>query len=175
MNEIQLYEQTKIEATHALQSRVFGLQGLDEAIVKVQAARQLGIGSIAAMEYLQVIQGKLTITPRGMLALALQRADITFDVKYEYVNGKVFSCTVSGSRFLNGREISHSETFTMDDARAAGLIQPKGNWEKYPKNMLKWRCLGYWLDIVCPDVIFLKRSDEFAPEGKYEIIDEENP
>ncbi len=175
MNDIQRYEQAKVEATHALHSRVFGLQGIDEAIVKVQAAQQLGIGSVAAMEYLQVIQGKLTITPRGMLALALQRADISYSIDFENRDSRPYSCTVTGTRFINGREIKHTEVFTMDDARSAGLIQPKGNWDKYPKNMLKWRCLGFWLDTVCPDVIFLKRSDELEPEGKYEIIDEDNP
>lgn len=150
-------------AKAALQSRIFGLQGMDEAIVKYQASKELGIGYVAGLEYLQVIQGKLTITPRGMLALALKYSSINFAVDYNYSqSGELESCTVSGYRIIGNEKITHVETFSLADARRADLVKKGGNWEKYPKNMLKWRAIGFWLDTVCPDVMFLKRTDEIA-------------
>lgn len=175
VNEIELYKGVDgyDEAKIALQSRIFGLQGMDEAIVKYQASKELGIGYVAGLEYLQVIQGKLTITPRGMLALALKFADIKYEISYDYnADGSVKDCTVTGHRNLKNETVSHAETFSMDDARRADLVKKGGNWEKYPKNMLKWRTVGFWLDTVCPDVMFLKRQDEFS--DKFTVMEDED-
>jgi hypothetical protein len=59
--------------------------------------------------------------------------------------------------------MEYSVTYTMDDARRAGLVKPNSGWEKYPANMLKWRAIGFWIDTVLPDVQGgMKRADELG-------------
>jgi hypothetical protein len=42
-------------------------------------------------------------------------------------------------------------TFTMDDAKKAGLVKAKSGWEKYPKAMLFARALSQGVRWYCPD------------------------
>jgi hypothetical protein len=68
----------------------------------------------------------------------------------------------------NGFE--YTVTFTIEDAKQAQLIKPDSGWDKYPANMLRWRAIGYCIDVVFPDVIGgMKRSDDLGvnitPEG----------
>ena len=84
------------------------------------------------------------------------------------------SCTVTMER-TNG--FSYTLTWTMDDAKQAGLVKPNGGWEKYPANMLRWRAVGFCADVVFPDVLGgMKRTDELGadltPDGDT-IIDGE--
>ena len=59
--------------------------------------------------------------------------------------------------------MAYTLTYTMDDARRAGLVKPDSAWETYPANMLRWRAIGFWLDVVMPDIIGgMKRADEFG-------------
>jgi hypothetical protein len=67
----------------------------------------------------------------------------------------------------NGLEYEY--TFTLDDAKRAGLIKSEAEkyansaWGKYEANMLKWRCIGYVLDVLFADLMGgMKRSDEFG-------------
>lgn len=143
-------------------SRLFGVSTEEQAMAIMAKGYELGLGITTSFEFIQVIQGKPTLIPRGALALAYQSGEIeslkimdTNDAK-----GQPYSCTVTGNR-KGGHE--YTVTFTMDDARRAGLVKPGSGWEGYPANMLKWRSIGFWLDIVLPDIQGgMKRADEFG-------------
>ena len=143
-------------------SRLFGVSTEEQAMAIMAKGYELGLGITTSFEFIQVILGKPTLIPRGALALAYQSGEIeslkivdTNDAK-----GQPYSCTVTGNR-KGGHE--YTVTFTMDDARRAGLVKPGSGWEGYPANMLKWRSIGFWLDIVLPDVQGgMKRADEFG-------------
>ena len=80
---------------------------------------------------------------------------------------------------------SFKVTFTMDDAKRAGLVKSGGAWESYPSNMLRWRALGYAADQVFPDVIGgMKRPDEFGLaisedgeiiQGEWSTVEDKQP
>lgn len=148
-------------------SRFFGVSSEEQAIAIMAKGYELGLGMTTSFEYIVVIENKPTLIPRGALALAYQSGQVenfkvidTADDK-----GQPYSCTVSGHR-IGGNE--YSVTFSMDDAKRAGLLitssgKKAANWEHYPANMLKWRAVGFWLDIVFPDVQGgMKRADEFG-------------
>jgi len=142
-------------------SRLFGVMSQEQAVAIMLKGWELGLSLTASFEFIAVIKGRPTLTPRGALALALQSEELE-DFKVEDIekDGKPWACRVSGKR-RNG--ISYTLTFTMEDARRAGLIKPDGAWETYPANMLRWRAIGFWLDVVMPDIIGgMKRADEFG-------------
>jgi hypothetical protein len=143
-------------------SRLFGVATEDQAVAIMVKGHELGLGLATSFEYIQVIQGKPTLIPRGALALAYQSGlmeNFTI-VEQNDAKGQPYSCTVGGNRIGGTR---YTVTFTMDDAQRAGLVKDGSGWISYPANMLKWRAIGFWLDIVLPDIQGgMKRADEFG-------------
>ena len=116
---------------------------------------ELGFPMTAAAEYIQVIDKQIGLTPRGALALMRAHPEIIRSVRGEelYKDGKYYGYKCTITRIENGKDVQYTEQFTIDDAATAGLIKPNGNWEKYPKNMCKWRAIGFAADVACPDLL----------------------
>ncbi len=143
-------------AMHA--SRLFGVNSKEQAAAIMLKGYELGFSLSASFEFIQVIQGKPTLKPIGHLALILNNPELD-GIK---IDDKPDSCTVWMKR-KNG--VEYTTTFTLDDAKRAGLVKPDSGWEKYPANMLRWRTIGYCADVVFPDVgAGMKRSDELGAE-----------
>jgi len=143
-------------------SRLFGVATEEQAMAIMAKGYELGLGLTTSFEFIQVVLGKPTLIPRGALALAYQSGELeTFNViETADKSGQPYSCTVTGRR-KGG--FDYTVTFTMDDARRTGNVKPGSGWETYPANMLKWRAIGFWLDIIMPDIQGgMKRSDEFG-------------
>lgn len=106
---------------------------------------ELGISPMQALDGIQVIQGKTTVSPQLMLAL-INRSGQLEDIK---IDGDAKVCTVMMKRV--GRS-PHTETFSMENAKAMGLAD-KDNYRKQPAVMLKWRAVSACARIVFSDVI----------------------
>ncbi|HFC08431.1 MAG TPA: hypothetical protein ENJ54_01050 [Chloroflexi bacterium] len=142
-------------------SRLFGVMSQEQAVAIMLKGWELGLSLTASFEFIAVIKGRPTLTPQGALALAIQSGELeAFEVQDIEKDGQPWACKVSGKRH-NG--MAYTLTYTMDDARRAGLVKPDSAWETYPANMLRWRAIGFWLDVVMPDIIGgMKRADEFG-------------
>jgi hypothetical protein len=141
----------------AATARMFGVTEQQAAIVMLKG-HELGLGLAAAFEFIDVIDGKPSIKPKGALAL-IHNSNELAGIRIE---DKANSCTVWMKR-KNGFE--YTATFSLEDAKRAGLVKPKGGWEKYPANMLRWRAVGYCADVVFPDVIGgMLRPEELGAE-----------
>lgn len=158
-------------------SRLFGVANEAQAAAIMLKGYELGLSLTAAFEFVHIIQGKPSISPRGMLALIYQSGQLE-SMKIED-DGK--KCSVYMKR-TNG--IEHTATFSMDDAKAADLIKKDGGWEKYPKQMRQWRAIGFCADVVFPDILSVKRSDEYGAdltpqgdviEGSWSAVDTPKP
>lgn len=143
-------------------SRLFGVTTTEQAMAIMAKGYELGLTLTAAFEFIQVIQGKPTLSPRGALAL-VQQSGLLSGLKIEDLKdgaGQPFACRAWMKR-ANGFE--YTAEFTMDDAKRADLVKPGGAWQTYPTNMLRWRTIGYVIDVVFPDVTGgMKRADEFG-------------
>lgn len=155
------------------QSRLFGVASAEQAAAIMLKGFELGLSLTASFEFIQVVQGKPAITPRGALAMILG-SPLCAGVKIDDLadaNGKPTGCRVWMKR-ANGFE--YTVTWTLADAEKADVIKPDSGWSKYPANMLRWRAVGFCADVVFPDIIGgMKRSDELGaditPEG--DVID----
>jgi hypothetical protein len=148
-------------AMHAC--RLFGVSSKEQAAAIMLKGYELGLGLTASFEFIHVVQGKPTLSPRGALALILQHPELA----ELNVDDKKDACQVTMKR-KNG--FSYTVEFTLEDAKKAGVVKSGSGWESYPKNMLRWRAIGFCADVVFPDVIGgMKRSDEMGaaitPEG----------
>ncbi len=106
---------------------------------------ELGISPMQALDGIQVIQGKTTVSPQLMLAL-INRSGQLEDIK---IDSDAKLATVMMKRV--GRS-PHTVTFSIENARAMGLAD-KDNYRKQPAVMLKWRAVSACARIVFPDVI----------------------
>jgi hypothetical protein len=116
-----------------------------QAAVKIIAGEELGLGPMAAMEGLTLIEGKLGF--RGNLVATLVKQHPTYD--YKVVETTDEKCILD---FYDGDEKVGRSEFTVKDAERAGLIKAKGNWEKYPKAMCFNRALTQGVRTYIPDV-----------------------
>ena len=145
---------------------------------------ELGFKMTASPQFIQSIQGKPSLSPEGHLALlhnsGLFNGDGCFEVQdIRNDKGDPFACRVKMRR--NDSGVEYENTFTMDDAKRAGLIKQGSGWEKYPANMLRWRAIGYCADIVASDIGGgMLRADEIginiSPDGQIiegEVIEQE--
>lgn len=130
----------------------------EQAMAIILTGRELGIGAMAALNTINVIQGKPTISPQLMLALINRTGELEeFSVADD---GQ--ACTVTMKR--RGRK-PHAETFSMKDAalmkttegygenKKTISLSEKYNWRQMPAIMRKWRAVAACARIVFPDVI----------------------
>lgn len=136
--------QTNEVAARFKESGLFpDLKSESQAFVKILAGQELGIGPMAAVAGLNVIQGKVTLSA-NLLATMVKKHPA-----YDY---RVTDHTEKGCRIVflqNGEQIGES-VFTLEDAQRAGLRGT--NWTKYPKAMLFARALTQGVRWYCPDV-----------------------
>lgn len=137
-------------------SRLFGVQVPEQAAAIMLKGYELGLSLTASFEFIHVIGGKPSLSPRGMLALIQQSPELD-GLRITDEPGK---CTVWMKR-KSGFE--YQVTYTIDDAKKAGLVKDDSGWKKYEANMLRWRTVGFCADVVFPDVGGgMKRADELG-------------
>jgi hypothetical protein len=134
-------------AKHLLKSGMLpaAIRTPEAALVIILTGRELGIGPMMAFQKINVIQGKPTIAPELMLALA-RRQGLLEDLKIEDDGNK---CTVTIKRKGNSPV---SVSFSMADAESQGLAG-KDNWRKMPAIMRQWRTIAAGCRLVFSDVI----------------------
>lgn len=151
------------------QSQLFGVGSTQAAMAIMVKGHELGLSLTASFQFIHVINNRPTLSPKGALALINQSGlceELTIEEKADS-KGNPKSCTVTMKRDSKPYTVS----FSMDDAKKAGLIKPNSGWEKYPANMLKWRAIGYCADVVFPDILGgMHRTEELGgeitPEGE---------
>lgn len=137
------------------QSRLFGVASPEQAAAIMLKGHELGLGLATSFEFISVIQGRPTLSPRGALAL-VQASGLLTDMHIDEQPGR---CAVTMQR----GPISYTATWTLEDAKRAGLVKAGGAWETYPVNMLRWRAIGFCIDVMFSDIAGgLKRADEFG-------------
>lgn len=145
-----------------------------QAIVKIVAGKELGLGPVYSMTRINMIQGKLGLAAETMGALIKRSGKYNYSVK-EHDETK---CVIE---FTENNKPIYVSTFTLDDAKKADLIKPGGGWMKYPRAMLFSRAISQGARIVAPDVIGGAYTDEELqaippqPDVKFEISKPEPP
>lgn len=106
---------------------------------------ELGVPPMTALQKIDVVQGHPA--PRAELGRTL-----AFAAGHEvWIDESTISrCVARGRR--RGSDTVHTTTWTMDDAKRAGLTG-KAPWRAYPKQMLVARATGELIRLMCPEVL----------------------
>jgi hypothetical protein len=124
-------------------------RGPESTFVAILAGHDMGLTPLTALRGIHVIEGKPTISADLMASIILASG-----------KAKFFRCVLAESNAQKATYETHREgdpepvrhVFTMDDAKAAELAG-KGMWKKYPRNMLRARCISELARMVYPDLL----------------------
>jgi hypothetical protein len=115
-------------------------------LVAVQMGAEVGLAPMQALQNIACISGRPSMW--GDAVLALVRGSGLLEGIDETIDGDVAICTVK-----RRGEASTSRSFSLEDAKRAGLANKEGPWRTYPKRMLQMRARSWALRDVFPDVL----------------------
>jgi len=115
-------------------------------LVAIQWGMEIGLQPMQAMQNIAVINGRPSIWGDAMIALV--RACPAFEYINETQTDREATCVIKRKG-----EPEAVRTFSMDDAKRAGLLGKSGPWTQYPKRMMQMRARSWALRDVFPDVL----------------------
>ena len=134
-------------AKHALESKMYGRMELPAIMSIILAAREYGIPPMMALNGgLNIIQGKVEISARMMSGL-IRQAKHSITIKESTAS----SCILVGRR--SDTHDTATVSYTLEEARLAGLVKPGGGWIKNPKDMCFARAISRLARQLFSDVI----------------------
>lgn len=116
-------------------------------LIAMQFGSEIGLLPLQAIQNIAVINGRPAIWGDAMLAL-VQNHPICESIYEEVKNNNTGYCIVK----RRGEE-AHISTFSIDDAKKAGLWGKPGPWTNYPMRMLQMRARGFALRDKFSDVL----------------------
>ena len=123
----------------------------EDVLVAVQWGKELGLAPLQALQNIACINGKPSVY--GDAALALIQASPLCEGIEERMEGE-------GTPNPQAVCVAHRKgrkpvvaTFSVEDAKRAGLWGKQGPWSSYPKRMLAMRARGFALRDAFPDVL----------------------
>ena len=115
-------------------------------LVAIQWGMEIGLQPMQAMQNIAVINGRPSIWGDAMIALV--RASPSFEYINETQTDKETTCVIKRKG-----EPEAVRTFSLEDAKRAGLTGKSGPWTQYPKRMMQMRARSWALRDVFPDVL----------------------
>ena len=140
-------------------------------LIAMQWGSELGLKPLQSLQNLAVINGRPALWGDAVIALVLSSPVCEYVTEDD--DGHTAYCRVKRKGAPE-----QVRTFSIDDARAAGLSGKQGPWTQYPKRMRQMRARAFALRDVFPDVLRgLPVAEEVMdiPEEKHMGMAEEVP
>ena len=115
-------------------------------LIAIQWGAEIGLKPLQALQNIAPINGRPALW--GDAVIALVRNSPLCEYVSETDDGETATCKVK-----RRGENEQSRTFSMADAKAAGLFGKQGPWTQYPKRMRQMRARAFALRDVFPDVL----------------------
>lgn len=123
-------------------SGLFGMKDTNSVLALMAVAQAEGMHPATAARDFHIIQGRPALKADAMLA-RFQNAGGKVDWK-DYTDEKVTGVF----SHPNGGELS--VTWTIEQATKIGLVKPGSGWQKFPRAMLRSRCISEGIRSVFP-------------------------
>ncbi len=115
-------------------------------LVAMQWGHEIGLKALQSIQNIAVINGRPSLWGDAMIGLV--RAHPLCEFIIETDDGHTATCRVK-----RRGEPEQARSFSMDDAKLAGLIGKQGPWQQYPKRQRQMRARGFALRDVFADVL----------------------
>jgi 5'-3' exonuclease len=148
-------DEARVLAKFIFDSKLFGAYGTPQAVLMtVMAGREFGLQAMASLRAFHIVQGKPVLAADAIRALVLKSGLVK---SFRCVERTVERATFTAQR---GSDPAISLTYTIEEAKEAGLLKPGSGWVKYPADMLVARASAKLARLVAPEVTF----GLYAPE-----------
>jgi len=150
-----------------------GMEKQATVFIVVEMGLELGLPPMASVQNIASVNGRPSIWGDAQLAL-VRASGLLKEIDSKEVGswGKDdYGWMVSVQRVGDPHPIS--ETYTVDDAKRAGLWGKQGPWTTNPKRMLKYRARAFVLRDVFPDVLKGMLSREEVMDADFEVVNTE--
>ena len=132
-------------------SRVYGnFPSWQAALAALMQGRELGIPAIASMRLTHVIEGKLAMHAHLIIGLIHKSGKAT---TFKPTERSATKSTWKGHRKGDSDPEPTIITYTIEDAKRAGLVRGGSNWEKRPAEMLSKTAGVQLARLLWPDVV----------------------
>lgn len=112
---------------------------------------EIGLTPMAALQGIAVVNGKPSAYGDALIAVC--KASPLCEFIEESVEGEGDAMVAVCRAKRRGYDQPSEFTFSVADAKKAGLWTKEGPWKQYPKRMLQMRARGFCLRDVFPDVL----------------------
>ena len=123
-------------------SRLFGLTDVNQVLALGMVAQAEGHAFATAARDYHVIQGRPALKADAMMA--------RFQAAGGKVNWEVYTDERVTGNFSHPNGGTLSVTWTIEQARSIGLVKPGSGWQKFPRAMLRSRCISEGIRSVYP-------------------------
>jgi len=142
MSNIVSFNEMDQMAGAIAQSGLFGMKDKNSVLALMAVAQAEGLHPATAARDFHIIQGRPALKADAMLA-RFQNAGGKVDWK-DYTDEKVTGVF----SHPNGGELA--VTWTIEQATKIGLVKPGSGWQKFPRAMLRSRCISEGIRSVFP-------------------------
>jgi RecT family len=142
MSNLIAYSEMEQMAEAIAASGLFGMKDKNSVLALMAVAQSEGLHPATAARDFHIIQGRPALKADAMLA-RFQNAGGKVEWK-EYTDEKVTGLF----SHPNGGELSVS--WTIEQAQRIGLVKPGSGWQKFPRAMLRSRCISEGIRSVFP-------------------------
>lgn len=154
----------------------------EKLMAVVQTGRELGMNTMTALNNINVIKGR-TVISSAMLGAMLKKKGVEFiytkDFKTDEESGKIETeIEFEWLSPVTGKPKSTRFGVTWGQFEVAGYTE-KENWDKYPKEMMRARCMSGAVKALFPEVtlgVYTEGEivDAFDLDDEYKtVVDDE--
>lgn len=124
----------------------------ESVMVAIQTGMEIGLKPMQALQGIAVINGRPTLW--GDAALAIVRAHPDFlNIEEEFERGENEESMMAVCTIERSGQTPTRRTFSVADAKKAGLWKKAGPWSQYPKRMLAMRARSFAMRDAFPDAL----------------------
>jgi hypothetical protein len=142
MSNIVPFQDMQQMAKAIADSRLFGLTDVNQVLALGMVAQAEGHPFATAARDYHVISGRPALKADAMMA--------RFQAAGGKVNWEVYTDEKVTGTFSHPNGGSLVVTWTLDQARSIGLVKPGSGWQKFPRAMLRSRCISEGIRSVYP-------------------------
>lgn len=157
LNDLYRFAQYVVQAGFAPK----GMEKPESVLIAVEMGMEVGLKPMQSLQNIAVINGRPTVW--GDAALGLVESSGLQAGFREWIDGTGDKAVAHCWTQRVGRD-PVERTFSIDDAKRAGLLSKTGPWAQYPQRMLQMRARGFALRDTYPDVLRgLHLTEEVQP------------
>jgi len=114
----------------------------NDIVIAMAMGAELGFQPLQSLQNIAVINGRPSVWGDAFRALIIGSPDLLSFKEWFDDSTQTAHCQIT-RRLASGAKADFDGSFSLEDAKQAGLFGKQGPWTQYTKRMQQWRALGF--------------------------------